>query len=224
MAGVFLDFEWLRPKRGSGFVLADAYKMRMDDERLGAFIVKVGQEIEVPQFIHWEGGADFEVYRPLEKFPFLHLLIAKVETPGDVLQFCNKYGPLVVNEGKIVDFPVPEFLRLSAAVRGLLALLKSGKTLPLADLASEEIPAGLSFRADKRGGVKLTARVTALSGALALHVIANEIAGNIWRACEHCGNPFKAGPDSKPRRRLDAKTCSTTCHRKKSNLNRSIGD
>jgi len=86
-----------------------------------------------------------------------------------------------------------------------------------------KIPADLRFESNKNGEVKMIASVGHFHTAIMLHMLLNSVGGNIVRACAYCKKPFRVGPGSKPRKRMDAKFCSEQCQIDNVSHNRSKG-
>lgn len=203
MTGIFLDFEWLRPKNQRGAKI-----------------------IPESQLIVWDDVGATDNYRPLEKFPHIHIILSKVETADDALAFCNRFGPLKMEiEGDSIDLapaPVEEVRRLAAACRGFMRSISSGNA-ELAGISGFNVPATLGIAKNRGGGLKVTAKLWSLGSAILFHMVTSHLEGSFWRECEYerCKKPFQAGPGSKPKRRADAHFCSEKCQSDQKNLDRS---
>jgi hypothetical protein len=148
---------------------------------------------------------------PLAKFPTLYLEFARLKTPEDVIDFFNKFGPLMDAGLKpTVGERISRTLELAQTVRDLLSDNRNRPKLLAALFGVDGKPIGRLLvwlvSDEATGALRLRLAPPNLLEALWLQ-LAQKILGNATvKTCIHCGKWFEVGPGTG--RRLDAKFCS----------------
>ena len=153
-----------------------------------------------PARIIGKGGSQ-KPYRPLDEFPTLLRVFANIQkTPGGVLDFIEKFGPLTHNgiaggKGeKIAD--VIDCAKLME--KRLRQVSGRQDDIPLNNLGAHLVT--------DREGTRLEFRPSTLIDALWLQLGQELSGGSRILRCMHCGQLFRAGPGTG--RRADATFCS----------------
>src|SRR5262245_28705191 len=153
-----------------------------------------------PARIVGKGGSP-KPYRPLEKFPTLLRVFANIQkTPGGVLDFVEKFGPLTHDgkaggKGEAVPFVVDCARLMEKRLRHVRGRQDD---IPLNNLGAHLVT--------DREGVRLEFRPSTLIDALWLQLGQELSGGSKILRCMHCSQLFRAGPGTG--RRADAIFCS----------------
>jgi hypothetical protein len=155
-------------------------------------------------------GGTMEVYRPLETFPKLYVQFAKIETPEELLEFVEKFGPLT-REGlhpQKGDRIAP-LLAHSEAMREMLEVARNREALKRVVkyevLKFANLIGTLAINPGT-GRLQLELKPVSFLDALWLSLAQDLSSKNNLSRCDHCGHWFETGPGTG--RRLDAKFCS----------------
>ena len=155
------------------------------------------------------GGA-LQSYRPLDLYEKLFHQFAALKSPGDVLAFIEKFGPLTKDgldpkSGELVD----GVLAHADAMRELLdcSSRQSGRRYVLASQTNPMAEIAVTFVMDPdTGTLRWQLLPACLLDALWMQAANALSGGGVLRVCQQCGAFFEAGRGAG--RRLDAKFCS----------------
>jgi hypothetical protein len=232
MAQLRIDFEWWRDPRRRGYQLraknADQVEYHPPLSRpnlpklpgqwglayhpYGIRVLRAPDH--TPLYVVRVGDGkpnELQAYRPLDCYESLYAEFARVNSPEDVLDFIERFGPLtregldarkgeLVNGALVHAEAIRELLADSSSGDGRHRLAVIGQANPFAGLVvSLDIdPADTSLR--------LRLAPASLLDALWLQAVQELSSGATVRQCRHCGHWFETG--ARTGRRLDAKFCS----------------
>src|SRR5215471_8979725 len=116
-----IDFEWWRDPKGYRRADLDREVRSRDRVAFTPTGISIGSKLVEKPLIKRRGGK-LQAYRPLELFPKLYGQFARINTPEQLMEFVERFGPLT-NEGRDprAGDPIGPLLEQSSSMRTVIA-------------------------------------------------------------------------------------------------------
>lgn len=201
-----IDFTWYIDSKGYKFL---PEKQSSSGQKQIKAYSKHEKEITKTRWVIGKGGPNKE-YRPLEKFPTLFRIFARIGKSNDVLDFIEKFGPLTDageagGTGEDVSMVIEWATEMESQLRKFRSDRSNANLIPVTNLK-------LLLRSDQHGA-HLTITPSTIIDAMWLQFGQEVTGGGKILRCMYCSNIFRVGP--KHGRKTSLYCCDE--HREESN-------